>query len=254
MFKIVPSEEGTTPEQAMEAFNKQYVSADSMAERLHEFEDQKNKVFAKVAGSIDSKLNKEAKELGLSLEGKTTENVELIVSTLKSKITELEEKYQNALTNPEAKAEIDTLTQKLADRDTLIKKLQGDFEQTLEQKTQLEQSYTAKEKQLIVSSKLEAAKSQFILIEDKNTRDACQLDLMLHKFELDEAGNEIVRNQSGEIILSTVKTGYADYKEVLNSVYTNRNAHKKIQGAGEIKPIGINEDTKVLNNRTLAPR
>jgi hypothetical protein len=147
------------------------------------------------------------------------------------------------------------LNQKLSDRETLIKKLQGDYETTLLAKTEIEQNYTAKEKQLIVSAKLESAKNQFILIEDQNTRDACQLDLMNHKFEIDEAGNEIVRDQSGKIIVSTQNAGgYADYKEVLNSIYTRRNAHRKIQGIGEVKPIGITESTNVLSGRVLPKR
>jgi hypothetical protein len=255
MYKIVPSEEGTTTEQALEAFNKEYIPVGSIADRLNEFEDQQKKVFGKVAGSIDSKLNKEAKEFGLTLEGKTTENVDLIITTFKARISELESKYNDALSNPETKAEIEALNQKLSDRETLIKKLQGDYETTLLAKTEIEQNYTAKEKQLIVSAKLESAKNQFILIEDQNTRDACQLDLMNHKFEIDEAGNEIVRDQSGKIIVSTQNAGgYADYKEVLNSIYTRRNAHRKIQGIGEVKPIGITESTNVLSGRVLPKR
>jgi hypothetical protein len=255
MYKIVPSEEGTTPEQALEAFNKEYVPVGSIADRLNEFEDQQKKVFGKVAGTIDSKLNKEAKEFGLTLEGKTTENVDLIISTFKNKITELETKYQNALTNPESKAEIESLNQKLVDRDSLIAKLQGDYQATLEAKTEIEQNYSVKEKQLIISNKLESAKNNFLLIEDQNTRDACQLDLLQHKFEIDEAGNEIVRDQSGKIIVSTSNAGaYADYKEVLNSIYTKRNAHRKIQGVGEVKPKGIAEATNLLNGRVIPKR
>jgi len=255
MYKIVPSEEGTTPEQALEAFNKEYVPVNSIADRLNEFEDQQKKVFGKVAGTIDSKLNKEAKEFGLTLEGKTTENVDLIISTFKNKITELETKYQNALTNPESKEEIEKLKQSIADRDLLINKLQGDYKATLDAKTEIEQNYSAKEKQLIVSNKLENAKNNFLLIEDQNTRDACQLDLMQHSFDIDEAGNEIVRDQSGKIIVSTSNAGaYADYKEVLNTIYTKRNAHRKIQGVGEVKPKGITETTNVLSNRVILKR
>ena len=77
LYQIVPSEEGVTQEQALEAFNKEYIPVGSIADRLNEFEDQQKKVFGKVAGTIDSKLNKEAKEFGLTLEGKTTENVDL---------------------------------------------------------------------------------------------------------------------------------------------------------------------------------
>lgn len=255
LYKIVPSEEGITQEQALATFNKEYVPVDSIADRLNEFEEQQKKVFGKVAGTIDSKLNREAKEFGITLEGKTIENVDLIISTFKAKIAEWEGKYNNALTNPEAKAEIEALTQKLSDQKSLIEKLQGDYAKTLEAKTEIEQNFTAKERQLVISNKLESAKNQFILIEDKNTRDACQLDLMNHKFELDEAGEEIVRDQSGKIIVSTVKQGgYADYKEVLNTIYTNRNAHRKIQGGGDIIPKGITETTKVLTDRVILPR
>lgn len=255
MYKIAPSEEGITQEQALEQFNKEYIPVDKIADRLNEFEDQQKKVFGKVAGTIDSKLNKEAKEFGLTLEGKTTENVDLIISTFKAKIAEWEAKYNNALTNPEAKAEIDALNQKLLDQKSLIEKLQGDYTKTLEAKTEIEQNFTAKERQLVISNKLESAKNQFILIEDQNTRDACQLDLMNHKFEIDEAGNEVVRDQSGKIIVSTAKQGaYADYKEVLNTIYTKRNAHRKVQGSGDVVPKGITETTKVLSDRVILPR
>lgn len=255
LYQIVPSEEGVTQEQALEAFNKEYIPVVSIADRLNEFEDQQKKVFGKVAGTIDSKLNREAKEFGIILEGKTSENVDLIISTFKTKILELETKYTNALTNPEAKAEIDALTQKLSDQKSLIEKLQGDYAKTLEAKTEIEQNFTAKERQLVISNKLESAKNQFILIEDQNTRDACQLDLINHKFELDEEGNEVVRDQNGKIIVSTAKQGaYADYKEVLNSIYTKRNAHRKVQGGGDIIPKGITETTKVLTDRVILPR
>lgn len=255
MYKIVPSEEDGNLEQALEVFNKEYVPVSKIAERLNEFEDQQKAVYGRIAGTIDSKLNKVAKDVGITLEGKTTENVDLIISTFKNKITELETKYQNALTNPESKEEIEKLKQSIADRDLLINKLQGDYQATLEAKTEIEQNYSVKEKQLIISNKLESAKNNFLLIEDQNTRDACQLDLMQHSFELDESGNEIVRDQSGKVIVSTANAGaYADYKEVLNSIYTKRNAHRKIQGAGEVKPKGLAETTNVLTGRTIPKR
>ncbi|MFN5835075.1 MAG: hypothetical protein ACK459_15190 [Akkermansiaceae bacterium] len=256
MYKIVPSEEGVTQEQALEAFNKEYIPVGSIADRLNEFEDQQKKVFGKVAGTINSILNREAKEFGITLEGKTSENVDLIIATYKTKIAELETKYTNALTNPEAKAEIEALNQKLSDQKSLIEKLQGDYAKTLEAKTEIEQNFTAKERELTISTKLEKAKSGFLLIEDMNTRDACNGEIKDdYKFELDEEGNEVVRDQSGKIIVSTAKQGaYADYKEVLNSIYTKRNAHRKVQGGGDIVPKGITETTKVLTDRVILPR
>ena len=256
MYKIVPSEESTSQEQAIEAFNKEYVPINAIFDRLQDIpEDQKSKIYGKVAGSVDSKLNKEAKELGLTLEGKTPDNVELIISTLKAKYSELESKYNDALVNPESKAEIEALKQKLSDKETLIAKLQNDYQSTLDAKTEIEQSYTAKEKQLIISNKLQNAKSKFLLIEDQNTKDACTLEEMFHKFEMDESGNEIVRDQSGKIIVSTVNAGgYADYTEVLNSIYTRKNAHRKVQGVGEVRPKGITESTNILNGRVILKR
>lgn len=256
MYKIVPSEEGISQEQAIENFNKEYVPINSIFERLQDIpDDQKSKIYGKVAGSVDSKLNKEAKELGITLEGKTPDNVELIVSALKSKYSELESKYNDALTNPESKAEIEALKQKLADKEALILKLQGDYQTTLEAKTQIEQSFSEKERQLIISNKLQNAESKFLLIEDQNTRDACSYEKMFHKFDVDESLNEIVRDQNGKIIVSTINAGgYADYTEVLNSIYTRKNAHKKIKGTGEIRPVGITDNTTVLNGRVIPKR
>src|SRR5574343_373661 len=249
-FKIVPSEEGGSLEEAMLEFNSLYIPKDSIVERYSDIpETEKAKLFGRVAGSIDAKVKKYASSLELEIEGKkTNEIVELLATTYEGKITELNEKIDSLTANAEkeTKAEIDTLKTELAAKQTLIDKLKTDLDTTIEAKTNIEQSFTEKERQLIISNKLESAKSQYILVDDSNTRDACQLDILKLKFELDSEGKEIVKNEKGDIILSTSNTGYADYKEVLGSIYTKRNAHKKVIGGGvsgtpqkvEITPVG----------------
>jgi len=81
-FQIVPSEEGISPEDAMLEFNSVYIPIGSVAERFSELpETERNKLYGKAATAVDSRINKEAKELGLTLEGKLHDNVETVIAT-----------------------------------------------------------------------------------------------------------------------------------------------------------------------------
>lgn len=257
-FKIVPSEEGGSMEEAMLEFNSVYVPLSGIVEHYARIpDDQKAKLFGQVAGSIDAKAKKYANGLGIEIEGKkTNEIVELLATTYEGKITELNDKIKSLGENAEkeTKAEIEALKTELTAKQTLIDKLKADLDKTTEEKTNIEHSFTEKERQLIITNKLENAKNQFILVEDQNTRDACQLDILNLKFELDNDGKEIVKGSDGQIILSRSNTGYADYKEVLENVYTKRNAHKKVVGGGNTTtPLDVST-VKGVNGRTLAPR
>lgn len=237
-FQIVPSEEGISPEDALMEFNSVYIPIESIAQRFNELpETERNKLYGKAANAVDSRINKEAKELGLTLEGKLHDNVETVIATYKAKIVELTEANANLKENADkaSRKEIEQLTQKVSDLTNLNQKLKGDFDTVSSEKQNIEKEFTQKEIQIMVSSKLGAAKNDFVLVEDMNIRDACTFDESKYKFTLDESQNEVVYDANGQVVLSGQKHGaFASYKEVLESIYTKRGAFKKVTGNGSL--------------------
>lgn len=252
-FQIVPSEEGISPEDAMLEFNSVYIPITSVAERFSELpETERNKLYGKAATAVDSRINKEAKELGLTLEGKLHDNVETVIATYKAKIAELTEANTSLKENTDkaSRNEIEKLTQKVNDLNILNEKLRGDFDAVSNEKQNIEKEFTQKEIQIIVSSKLGQAKNEFVLVDDINIRDACTFDETKYKFTLDENQNEVVYDINGQVVLSSAKAGaFASYKEVLESIYIKRGAFKKVTGTGTMNIDRTQNTAPVLSNR-----
>ena len=252
-FQIVPSEEGISPEDAMLEFNSVYIPIGSVAERIHEIpDDQKNKIYGKMANTIEQKISKDANELGLTLNGKLHENVETVMATYKAKIVELTEANTSLKENTDkaSRNEIEKLTQKVNDLNILNEKLRGDFDVVSNEKQNIEKEFTQKEIQIIVSSKLGQAKNEFVLVEDMNIRDVCTFDETKYKFTVDENQNEVVYDLNGQVVLSSAKAGaFASYKEVLESIYTKRGAFKKVTGVGSMNVDRTQNAAPILSNR-----
>lgn len=253
-FQIVPSEEGTSTEDALLEFNSVYIPIASVADRFSELpETERNKLYGKAATAVDSRINKEAKELGITLDGKLHDNVETVISTYKAKILELTEANESLKVNTDkaTRNEIEKLTQKVSDLTTLNEKLRGDYDTVSSEKQNIEKEFTQKEIQIMVSSKLGAAKNEFVLIEDMNIRDACTFDETKYKFTIDENKNEVVYDSAGQVVLSSAKAGaFASYKEVLESIYVKRGAFKKVTGNGSLNIDRTQNTAPVLPNRT----
>ena len=230
MFKIVPSEEGGSQEEALLAFNKEYIPVGSIADRFGDLpESERNKLYGKSATVVNSRINKEAKELEVELVDKLADNVDIILSTYKAKINELIEANASLKENADkaAKAEIEKLTQEVADYKKLSEKLKGDFENVSNEKKTIETEFTQKQIELMINSKLALAKSEFVLVEDINIRDACLFEESKYKFTLDESQNEVVYDSNNQRVLSSTKAGeFASYKEVLLNIYIKRKAQK----------------------------
>ena len=224
MFKIVPSEEGGSQEEALLAFNEEYIPINSIAERFGDLpETVRKKIYGKAATVVNSRINKEAKELEVELVDKLSDNVDIIIATYKAKINELTEANASLKENTDkaVKAEIEKLTQEVADYKKLSEKLKGDFENVSNEKQNIEKEFTQKEIQIMVSSKLGQAKNDF--------------DESKYKFTLDESQNEVVYDANGQVVLSGQKHGaFASYKEVLESIYNKRGAFKKVTGNGSL--------------------
>jgi hypothetical protein len=157
-FQIVPSEEGISPEDAMLEFNSVYIPIGSVAERFSELpETERNKLYGKAATAVDSRINKEAKELGLTLEGKLHDNVETVIATYKAKIVELTEANTSLKENTDkaSRNEIEKLTQKVNDLNILNEKLRGDFDLVSNEKQNIEKEFTQKEIQIIAIQEYE---------------------------------------------------------------------------------------------------
>ena len=230
MFKIVPSEEGGSQEEALLAFNNEYIPINSIADRFGDLpETERKKIYGKSATVVNSRINKEAKELEVELVDKLADNVDIILSTYKAKINELTEANASLKENTDkaAKAEIEKLTQEVSDYKKLSEKLKGDFENVSNEKKTIETEFTQKQIELMINSKLALAKSEFVLVEDINIRDACLFEESKYKFTVDENQNEVVYDLNGQVVLSSEKAGeFACYKEVFKSIYTKRKALK----------------------------
>ena len=257
MFKIVPSEEGGSQEEALLAFNEEYIPINSIAERFGDLpETVRKKIYGKAATVVNSRINKEAKELEVELVDKLSDNVDIIIATYKAKINELTEANASLKENTDkaVKAEIEKLTQEVADYKKLSEKLKGDFENVSNEKQNIEKEFTQKEIQIMVSSKLGQAKNDFVLVEDMNIRDACTFDESKYKFTLDESQNEVVYDANGQVVLSGQKHGaFASYKEVLESIYNKRGAFKKVTGNGSLTlDRSQNTVTPIPNRHNMA--
>lgn len=255
-FQIVASE-GFTLEDAMLEFNSVYIPINSVADRFKDLpESQRNKLYGKAATAIDSRVNKELKDLDLEPSDKTHDNVESVLTAYKAKIVELTEANTNLKENADkaAKAEIEKLTQEVADYKKLSEKLKGDFENVSNEKKTIESEFTQKQIELMVNSKLGLAKNEFVLVEDINIRDACSFDESKYKFGLDENQNEVVYDSNNQRVLSSSKAGeFASYKEVLESIYVKRGAFKKVTGTGNLTlDRSQNTNTPIPNRHNMA--
>lgn len=252
-FKIGPSEEGISLEDALLEFNSVYIPIDSIADRFKDLpEAQRNKLYGKSAQAIDSRVNKELKELNLQPSDKTHDNVETVIATLKTKNAELTEANTSLKENTDkaTKDEIEKLTQKIEDLTRVNKKLKDDFDIVSNEKQNIEKEFSQKEIQIMVGSKLSATKNEFVLVDDINIRDACAFDEAKYSFKLDENQNEVVYDSNGQVVLSTTKAGaFANYKEVLESIYTKRGAFKKVTGIGNAHLDKNQNNAPILTNR-----
>jgi hypothetical protein len=97
---------------------------------------------------------------------------------------------------------------------------------------------------------LSAAKNEFVLVEDMNIRDVCLFDESKYSFKLDENQNEVVYDSNGQVVLSSTKAGaFANYKEVLESIYVKRGAFKKVTGTGTMNVDRSQNSAPVIANR-----
>jgi len=236
-FQIVASE-GFTLEDAMLEFNSVYIPINSVADRFKDLpESQRNKLYGKAATAIDSRVNKDLKELGIEPSDKTHDNVESVLAAYKAKINELTEANTKLKDNTEksAKEEIEKLTQKIDDLARVNEKLKSDYELVSNEKKNIETEFTQKQIETIINNKINKAKSDFLLVEDTNIKKACAYDESQYKFGLDENQNEIVYNSEGKAVLSKLKAGeFASYKEVYESIFTENSAFKKVTGTGNL--------------------
>ena len=256
-FQITPMADGISPEDAMAEFNTMYIPIANVADRLPDIsEDQRSKIYAKVANSVDSKINKEAKELGLTLEGKLHENVETVLVALRNKIQDLTKSNEDLKTNTDAasKNEIEKLSQRITDLSSLNTNLKSDYENISNEKKTIETEFSQKQLEIIISNKLLAAKNEYTLVDDINIRDACTFDESKYKFSINEKNEDVVYDANGNAVISkmtaTVGT-FASYKEVLESIYAKRGAFKKLLGGGGVNPALISEKPKLENRINL---
>ena len=252
-FKIVPSEEGGSQEDALLAFNKEYIPIASIADRFGDLpEAERNKLYGKAATAVDSRINKEAKELGITLEGKLHDNVDVVISNYKAKIVELNESIASLKENTDkaSQIEIDKLTQKVNDLTSLNSKLTNDLENVSNEKQNIEAKYTEKELEIIINKAKEKAKLDVILVDNSDKRELVENDYNRVVFKVDENKNTYAVDSNGNAIISKVNAGkFADPTEIYNDIVAKREAYKKVSGGGS-----VNLDKSQNTNPTLPNR
>jgi len=252
-FQIVPSEEGISPEDAMLEFNSVYIPIGSVAERFSELpETERNKLYGKAATAVDSRINKEAKELGLTLEGKLHDNVETVIATYKAKIVELTEANTSLKENTDkaSRNEIEKLTQKVNDLTNLNSKLTNDLESISNEKQNIEAKYTEKELEIIINQAKEKAKQDVILVENADKRELVENDYNRVVFKVDENKATYAVDVNGNAIPSKINHGkFADPTEIYNDIVLKREAYKKVNGIGSINLDRTQNTAPILSNR-----
>lgn len=253
-FKIVPREEGGSQEQANLDHNLEYVALNAVASRLNDIpEGQLNAIFGRVAGTMDVRLRKSAATLGINLDGvKTPEHLEQVLGAYELKVGELNKSIEdlNKDRDEATKVEVSKLNQRIKDLEDLNAKIAKDYEVVYNEKETISTEFTQKQIEMQIDKLLSKVESQFLIVEDENTRKAVESEKIYeHKWTLDQDGNQIVYGLDGKAILSSKGAGFADFKEVYNSILTRRNAHKKVSGEG-----GFTKLTEVPNMQPIAGR
>lgn len=249
-FKIVASE-GFTTEEANIAFGETYIPINSIADRFKDLpESQRNKLYGKAATAIDSRVNKDLKELGIEPSDKTHDNVESVLAAYKSKINELTEANSKLKDNTEkaAKEEIEKLTQEISDYKKLNEKLKSDLELVSNEKQTIEEKYSKKELEIIISQAKDLAKRDVPLVDNEDKRELVENDYNKVVFKVGEDKSIYAVDSNGNAIISKIHAGkFADQFEIYNEIVAKREAYKKISGNG-----GIHLD-KSLNTKDPIP-
>jgi len=252
-FKIVPSEEGGSQEQAILDHNLQYVALNAVASRLNDIpEGQLNAIFGRVAGTMDVRLRKSAAALGINLEGvKTPEHLEQVLGAYEIKLGELNKSIEdlNKDRDEATKAEVSKLTQRIKDLEDLNAKISNDFKVVATEKETIASEFTKKQREITISNLIQLAEKDFIMVDDSNAKDAVEYEKSKHNWTIDDENNQIVYDADGKAILSSKGTGFASFKEVTEMILTKKNAHKKVSGEG-----GFTKLTEVPNMQPIAGR
>jgi hypothetical protein len=230
-YKIIPSEEGVSQEEAMQEFNSEFVKTANLAKDFNNLpEEVRSAIAGRVLGSVNTKLKKALKELDLDLiEGDTAGSIE----TLAEKLAEVKADYQKEIEdarkgNPDVESKLNALEKKLEDQKALNKKLKEDFELAKSEKENLAKEFTAKEKAILLNEYKRNQLSKLSLVEDEVYKLAFEKKLESFKVELDEENTPRVLDANGNPILSKKEAGkFADYAEVAFEVAESIKAIKK---------------------------
>jgi len=234
-FEITPAE-GVSKEEAMEAFNSQFVKTSNLSKDFNNLpEDVKSAIAGRVLGSVNTKLKKLMKEVDLELiDNDTAGSVEILLE----KITEIKSEYQKEIDdarkgNPEIEEKIRNFEKKLDEQKALNKKLKEDFEIARAEKENLAKEFTAKERSILLNEYKRNQLSKVNLVEDEIYRLAFDKKMESFKVELDEENNPRVLDSNGNPIISKKEAGkFADYAEVAFEIADSIKAIKKAPEGG----------------------
>jgi hypothetical protein len=230
-FKIIASAETITQEEAMEAFNQEFVKTASLSKDFNNLpEEARSSIAGRVLGSVNTKLKKALKELDLELvEGDTVGSVEL----LNEKLAEVKAEYPKEIEdarkgNPDVESKLNALEKKLEEQKTLNKKLKEDFELAKTEKENLAKEFSAKEKNVLLNEYKRGQLSKVSLVVDEIYRLAFDKKMEAYRVELDEENNPRLLDANGSPIISKKEAGkFADYAEVAFEVAGSIKAIKK---------------------------
>ena len=238
-YKIIPSEEGVSQEDAMQEFNQEFVKTANLAKDFNNLpEDVRNAIAGRVLGGVNTKLKKALKELDLDLiEGDTAGSIEL----LNEKLTEIKADYQKEIEdarkgNPEIDEKLKAFEKKLEDQKALNKKLKEDYDLAKTEKENLSKEFSAKEKAIVLNEYKRTQLSKINLVDDEIYKLAFEKKLESFKVELDEENNPRVLDTNGNPIISKKEAGkFADYAEVALEIAESIKALKKAPENGQFQ-------------------
>jgi DNA repair ATPase RecN len=230
-YKIIPSEEGVSQEDAMQEFNSEFVKTANLSKDFNNLpEEIKSAIAGRVLGSVNTKLKKALKELDLDLiEGDTAGSIE----ALSEKLAEVKSEYQKEIEdarkgNPEIDEKLKVFEKKLEEQKALNKKLKEDYELAKSEKENLSKEFSAKEKAILLNEYKRNQLSKLSLVDEEIYRLAFDKKMESFKVELDEENNPRVLDANGSPIISKKEAGkFADYAEVAFEVAESIKAIKK---------------------------
>lgn len=239
-FKIVPSEEDVTAEEAMQEFNEQYAKIANLSKDFNALpEEVKNSIAGRILGGVNTKLKKLAKELDAELiEGDTAGSIELLTEKLNETKETLTKEIEDARKgNPDIEEKLKSFEKKLESEKELVKRLKEDLNNEKAEREKVVSEFSAREKTVMLNEYKRNQLSKIPLLDDEVAHLAFQKKLEDFKLEIEE--NEVkVFGKDGKPIISKKQAGsFANLEEIGMEIADSLKLLKKAPESAYVAPL-----------------